>query len=79
MKVYSNHRELDFYTHNITQKRGTETQKTEMPIDSPAEKKHKDCQHGKKKKNLKSRPNPRACQGKARAVINSILITSFVS
>jgi hypothetical protein len=21
-----------------------------MPIDSPAEKKHKDCQHGKKKK-----------------------------
>jgi hypothetical protein len=52
MKVYSNHRELDFYTHNITQKRGTETQKTEMPIDSPAEKKHKDCQHGKKKKKI---------------------------
>jgi hypothetical protein len=58
MKVYSNHRELDFYTHNITQKRGTETQKTEMPIDSPAEKKHKDCQHGKKKKKFEIPPKP---------------------
>jgi len=53
-----NHRELDFYTHNITQKRGTETQKTEMPIDSPTEKKRKDCQHGKKKKNFEIPPKP---------------------
>jgi len=64
MKVYSNHRELDFYTHNITQKRGTETQKTEMPIDSPAEKKHKDCQHGKKKKKIW---NPAQTRGHAKA------------
>jgi hypothetical protein len=26
--------------------------KTEMPIDSPTEKKRKDCQHGKKKKKI---------------------------
>jgi hypothetical protein len=34
-----------------------------MPIDSPAEKKHKDCQHGKKKKIW----NPAQTRGHAKA------------
>jgi hypothetical protein len=32
--------------------------KTEMPIDSPTEKKRKDCQHGKKKKKFEIPPKP---------------------
>ena len=43
MKVYTDHR-IEFPS---TQKRKTETQNIKR-IDSPTEKKHKDCQHGQK-------------------------------